>query len=224
LVALGILLLALIPCLGQASQGSFTARKEPFLLVATDKVNDPFFHHSVVLMLPLGRLPLVVGIIINKPTTLALGSLFSDTPQLKDRADKAFFGGPVGVREPSLVYKAKQAPAGALRLFEGVYLSAEPHVIIELLKAASPSQPMRLYLGRAQWAPEQLYHEAEEGSWYALAADPELIFSAAPEGLWQSLVAQAQREQVNLRQELKPRAYPISLDTGPLNFPLVALP
>src|SRR5438552_13877687 len=45
-------------------------------LIARSELADPFFEESVVLMLPAERMPLVVGLIVNKPTKVTLTRLY----------------------------------------------------------------------------------------------------------------------------------------------------
>src|SRR5512146_2618931 len=80
------------------------------LLVARNDVQDPYFHQSVVLMLPETQTQLVVGLIINKPTRLTVGKLFPDPPELRGRTESAYFGGPVDIRTPSIVFRSSAAP------------------------------------------------------------------------------------------------------------------
>src|SRR5215831_19312342 len=63
-------------------------------LVAKPELTDPSFVQSVVLVVfPKDAGP--VGVILNRPTRLTLKDGFPEQPQLKDRADTLYFGGPV---------------------------------------------------------------------------------------------------------------------------------
>ncbi len=56
---------------------------QTYFLVAQPDLPDPMFRDAVVLMLPSTGTPLVVGLIVNKPTKMKLSNLFSDTATFK---------------------------------------------------------------------------------------------------------------------------------------------
>jgi len=161
-------------------------------LVARAPVVDPFFEHSVVLMIPTKGEPLIVGLVVNKPTRLPLAKLFPESPALKNRSESAYMGGPVDMAKPSLVFHAPKPPRQAMLLYDDVYLSFDPKLISKLLQNPKQTGDLRLFLGRAQWAPEQLEGEALRGSWYSLRAEGEVIFDHDSEHLWKRLHERAQ--------------------------------
>jgi putative transcriptional regulator len=161
------------------------------LLVARTEVDDPYFHHSVVLMLPESQTQQVVGLIINKPTRMTLGKLFPDTPELQGRTEFAYFGGPVDVRTPSIVFQSSTAPKNAIRLYGNVYLTFDSDLITRAFQGAPSGSRARLFLGRAQWSPGQLQNEIRRGGWYRIQADGDLVFSSHPDNLWSTLHSRA---------------------------------
>jgi putative transcriptional regulator len=190
------LLVALIPAVALVlaatlARGTQKAA-ETYFLVAQPDLPDPMFRESVVLMLPPTGTPLVVGLIVNKPTKVKLSELFPDTPSLKKHADTAFFGGPVDISAPLVMFRADRASAHAITLFKGIYLTQEAKVIYPLLKDSAGQKDMRLFLGRAQWSDDQLHNEMLENSWYNVPSDPAFVFSADPKTVWRTLVARAE--------------------------------
>lgn len=161
------------------------------LLVARAEVNDPYFRHSVVLMLPETQTQLVVGLIINKPTRLTVGKLFPDSPELKGRTESAYFGGPVDVRTPSIVFQSSTAPENAIKLYGNVYLTFDSDLITKAFQGPRSGSRTRLFLGRAQWAPGQLQNEIRQEGWYRIQAEGDLVFSPHPENLWSTLHSRA---------------------------------
>lgn len=161
------------------------------LLVARNEVQDPYFRQSVVLMLPETQTQFVVGLIINKPTHLTVGKLFPDAPELQGRTESAYFGGPVDIRTPSIVFGSPKAPKNAVKLYGKVYLTFDSDLIIKAFQGAQPDSRTRLFLGRAQWAPGQLQNEIQRGGWYRIHADGDLVFSSHPENMWTTLHARA---------------------------------
>ncbi len=183
-----------------------SADAKPFFLVATRDLPDPLFQQSVILMLPPGRIPLVAGIIINKPTTIAVRKLFPDSPSLKNQSGTAYFGGPVDPTEPALILRAPGGLGKATRLFDDIYVSADPKSISEFLKDPHPARDLRLFLGRAQWSHDQLRSEILEGSWYVMPAKAEMVFSPDPAHVWRKLVEHAQLQEVEATHAPGPHA------------------
>ena len=176
-----------------AAQGTGrSSTKGTLFLVAKPELIDPMFRESVVVMLPQSRIPLVVGLIVNRPTKVRLRELFPDSSALKNRADTAYLGGPVDISEPTIVFRQARASADAIPLFDGVYASLDAKSLAGMMKAPGKAQDLRLYLGRSQWSPDQLHAEMQEGSWYVVPADPAFVFSADPKSVWQTLLGRAQ--------------------------------
>jgi putative transcriptional regulator len=163
------------------------ANSKLLFLVARPSILDPIFERSVVVMVPLEGEPLIVGLIVNKPTRLALRDLFPKSPALKKRSDIAFMGGPVDMSSPALVFHASKPPRQAMLLYDDVYLSFDGRYIASRLQDSKQTGGLRLFLGRAQWAPEQLQGEALRDSWYSLRAEGEVIFEGDSEKLWSTL-------------------------------------
>lgn len=160
-------------------------------LVARNQIHDPFFQHSVVLMLPSVKSPLIVGLIVNKPTRMTIDKLFPDSPEFSSHTEPAYFGGPVRVAVASLIFQASSVPKHALGIFGNVYLTLNPSLITSVFKNSQSSSKLRLFLGRSQWGPGQLKNEMQEGAWYKVHADGNLIFSANPQSLWRTLHSRA---------------------------------
>lgn len=230
-VAKCLLLVVLIPAIGLvavvSSAQEHQKAAQTYFLVAQPDLPDPMFRESVILMLPPSGTPLVVGLIVNKPTKMKLSSLFTDTDAFKNRSDTAYFGGPVDISTPLVVSRTGHAPDGATALFKDIYLSIEPKGILTLFKTAPQSRDVRLYLGRAQWTDEQLHDEMLENSWYNLPSDPAFVFSADPASVWRTLVARAQAIETSARRKatastpmLLPISWPAHPGFGGLDEPL----
>ncbi len=165
---------------------------KPLFLVARPSILDPVFAKSVVLMLPIEGEPIIVGLIVNKPTKLTLNKIFPDSPTLKNSTEDAYLGGPVDPDTGALAFHSTKPPKQAMLLYDDVYLTFDSKQITKLLRDAKVTGDLRLFLGRAQWAPEQLQGEALEGSWYSLRAEGNIIFEHDPENLWKRMHARAQ--------------------------------
>ena len=157
-------------------------------LVARSGLQDRFFKESVVLLLPSTDLPLVVGMIVNKPSTIRLHTIFPENPALKDDDARAYFGGPVDVTSASLVLRQAEASKGALHLSGDIYVSFDPELISHAYAGAHPASNQRLFFGRSQWAPDQLQNEMFRGAWYRLRTRGDCVFSRDPAGVWPAML------------------------------------
>lgn len=152
------------------------------LLVARRVVADPNFGGSIVVVMN-NLAPAPVGIIINRPMPISVARLF---PQLKHAHVHArvYYGGPVGFGKAWYLFRAKTAPAGAVRVCDGVYVSARRKLLRELLARRKPMQGLRIFVGHAGWAPGQLQAEIEGGAWAPRRADANAIFHPRPLRPW----------------------------------------
>jgi putative transcriptional regulator len=203
--AAGLLMVCLLAALfGPCAQGAENNKNKVDLLIARNQVNDPYFHQSVVLMLPATETQLVVGLIINKPTHFTLAKIFPDIPEFKGRTDLAYFGGPVDIRTPSIVFRSPSLPDNAVKLYGNVYLTFDSDLISKAFQSPQGASTPRLFLGRAQWAPGQLDNEIRQGGWYRIQEDGDLVFSPHPDNLWPTLHARASPSKY-IRYQLPPR-------------------
>lgn len=177
----------LMGLLGPSAHGAQNDKDKVQFLVARGQIHDPIFQHSVVLMLPSIKSPLVVGLIVNKPTRMTLGNLFPKSPEFSNRTDHAYFGGPVNVAVASLVFRSSAVPEHAFHVYGDVYLTFDSTLISTVFQNSKSASNLRLFLGRAQWAPVQLRGEMQEGAWYKVQGDGNLVFSADPQSLWRTL-------------------------------------
>jgi putative transcriptional regulator len=148
---------------------------------------DPVFQQSVILMLPPDEPPLVAGVIINKPTMVTLGHLLKEPLAPENRDHKVYFGGPVDLTAPLLVVRTEHPPKAAIRLWSNVYGVADFSSIRAILKDPHSGSEVRLYLGRAQWAQEQLRGELLEGAWTVVPVRTDLIFDGDSAKIWPML-------------------------------------
>jgi putative transcriptional regulator len=178
----------------QDNPGNEESKGKSVFLVAHPDLGDPFFKESVVLMLPaatgVGE-GLVVGLIVNRPGRVDLSEIFPNDGELKNRSETAYFGGPVDPRAPGVLFRSNKPAKQATLLFGDVYVSFDLEFIKDLVKNPKNTPGLRLFVGRAQWAPAQLRNEMLMGAWYSLPAETSLIFSANPQNLWRILLERA---------------------------------
>ncbi len=153
------------------------------LLTARDDLTDPDFSDAVVLVMNnLGPAP--VGLIINKPMPVPVSRLFPDLKRLANVPDKVYFGGPVEFGTVWFLFRAAKPPQRAIRACEGVYLSADRKLLLQLLGRDKPMDGLRIFAGHAGWAPGQLEAEIAQGAWTLGRAEAEAIFNHKSEHPW----------------------------------------
>jgi putative transcriptional regulator len=153
------------------------------LLVAQVQPNDPFFSDSVVLVMNnLGPAP--VGIIINRPTGIAVAELFPDIKRLMQLHDKVYFGGPVEFGTVWFLFRAATPPEHAIRVFDGICLSASRELLLRLLGRDKPMDGLRIFFGHAGWGPGQLEAEIARGDWTLKHAAADAVFNGKSEHPW----------------------------------------
>ncbi len=155
-----------------ARQTSPNTKNQGQLLIASRDLPDPLFHDSVVLMLPIKEGPLMVGLIINKPSKIKVRDVFPDSPALQKIDAMAYFGGPVDadVVARSAIFRSKTPPKDATPVFGDVYVSFDSDTIAALAGKSQQAATLRVFLGRAQWDPVQFENEVARGSWHSSPA------------------------------------------------------
>ena len=181
----------LLPLLPAADAAAPTAPPAPgraltaMLIVARSVVADPNFGGAIVLVMnDLGPAP--VGIILNRPMPLSVARLFPTVKRLAHVHARVYYGGPVEFSRAWYLFRAKTAPAGAVRVCDGVYVSAGRKLLLRLLGRSQPMRGLRIFVGHAGWAPGQLQAEIEGGAWKPRRADADSIFHPEPLRPWPS--------------------------------------
>jgi putative transcriptional regulator len=164
-------------------------------LIARKDLPDPFFRDSVVLVTHRGDAA-PVGVIINKPTPVALGRKIPGLESPAAREEKVFLGGPVNLDGLVVVFRAASSPQDSIEVLDSVYLSSSQEVLQELLGRDNPVKGLRVYAGYAAWAPGQLEAEIARGDWHLARADAGAIFDKKPQDLWKELEKRAAAKAV----------------------------
>jgi putative transcriptional regulator len=158
-------------------------RLTAILLVARAELPDSNFRDSVVLVMNnLGPAP--GGVIINRPTSIAVASLFPDLERLEQLDDKVYFGGPVALASVSFLFRADTPPEHAALVLDGVCFSTDLELLRKLLSRDKPTDGLRIFIGYAGWAPRQLESEIARGDWTLAPAEAEAIFGRKSEHPW----------------------------------------
>ncbi|MBB4925460.1 YqgE/AlgH family protein [Kitasatospora kifunensis] len=159
------------------------------LLVAAPVLTDPNFARSVVLLLDHDAQG-ALGVVLNRPTPVAVNDVLDGWAQLAGAPSVVFQGGPVGLDSALAVAVIPGEPGpedplgwrrvhGAIGLVD---LEAPPQVL------AGELGGLRVFAGYSGWTPGQLEAEIAEGAWYLVDAEPGDISCLRPELLWRAVL------------------------------------
>jgi putative transcriptional regulator len=155
------------------------------LLIAKDYLRDSDFTDSIVLVMNnLGPAP--IGLIINRPMPVPVSRLFPELKRLAQVPDKVYFGGPIDVDSVWFLFRASTPPEHSIQACEGVYLSADRHLLLQLLGRDKPMVSLRIFVGHAGWAPGQLEAEIDRHDWTLKRVEQNEIFDRKSEHPWPS--------------------------------------
>jgi putative transcriptional regulator len=178
-MTLAALALTLTPLIG-------AAQERGALLVASERVPDPRFSKTVLLLLHYDT-DGAIGIAINRPTWVSAAQLFPGLPYMQRYRGRIFHGGPLAQANVLVLSRgAESSEPQAEPLLEDIYASTNLEFLEQRVDATT-DEVMRFYAGHASWGPGQLDEEIEAGSWRVVSASAERIFSEQPLALWGQL-------------------------------------
>jgi putative transcriptional regulator len=175
------LLLACFAPLAQAADLSRTV-----ILVAKPELRaDPVFGSSILVVTSIGG-EQHAGFIVNRPTSVTLGSVFPGDGPAQKVVDPIYLGGPVDSDVIFALVQGSNGPGkGSIQLMPGVFAALNSQAVDRLI--ASDPERTRFLAGLVVWKPGELNEEIKQGMWYVLEADPALVLPASTEGLWEEL-------------------------------------
>ncbi|MBU1225669.1 MAG: YqgE/AlgH family protein [Actinobacteria bacterium] len=155
------------------------------LLVAGPRLIDPNFFRTVVLLCGHDD-DGALGLVLNRPTDLAVGDYLPGWVERLTRPEVVFAGGPV---QPDtaigLGRRSSAAPAGWSQVAGDlglVDLTMAPAAVVGDISA------LRVFAGYAGWGPGQLEAEILTGDWVLAGGDPGDGFGSDPDGLWRTVL------------------------------------
>ena len=157
-------------------------------LVASPRLLDPNFMHSVVLLCEHGEEG-SYGIIVNRPADLRVSDLASESSLLQERKDRVWFGGPVSVEQLQVLHCVGEGVPGAHNVVDGFHLGGDPEVLRAAFAATpQPRTHVKFVIGYSGWGEDQLEAELAEGAWVVVPAKRAHVFDPRPETLWRRIL------------------------------------
>ena len=166
-------------------RGPVKALGKGMFLVASERLRDPNFSRTVVLLLNYDATG-ALGLIINRPSDVSLASALPDVEGLSGRPDVLYFGGPVGRNQLFLLVRSGTPPGDADPVVDEVYASVSMDTLHALIDQGDSE--FHAHAGYAGWGPGQLDNEVLRGDWYVMPADAATIFDHPAEDVWPELM------------------------------------
>lgn len=160
------------------SSATFQSLKSHFL-IAMPRMADPSFAESLTLICEHSSTG-ALGIIVNRPTDLTLGEVFSQVgvshPESSPLSpDAVYAGGPVAVERGFVLHTGGHRWDSSLPIAEGLELTTSKDILMAIANSTGPDKAL-VALGYAGWGAGQLEQELAENAWLTCQADPDIIF------------------------------------------------
>ena len=174
-----------------------------FLLVAKPGMMDSNFNQTVVLAVrPDDGGP--IGVILNRPSTVELRSLFPDRPELANRRDLVFLGGPLQPAALLFAFRSDRIPPKGLFIADDIYISGFSEVLAEILQHPANANQQRFFTGFSGWATGQLEDEIAQGGWYVLRFDTRAVFDMNPLTMYEEMLKRATIPRIEALRGFRP--------------------
>jgi len=172
------------------------------LLVASAAMQDPRFHHSVILLLRHDASG-AFGIVINRPLgERPIAGLLADAGSDTDKSAKdsgiegtirVFLGGPVEPQYGFVIHGGDYRRPETQALENGIAMTATKEVLRDIGHHQGPEKYL-FALGYSGWGAGHLEGEIARRDWLTAPADPDLVFDEERGAVWERALARRTRE------------------------------
>ena len=132
-----------------------------------------------------------LGLVINRPTDLTLGTLFEridltlEIGPVKDTF--VFFGGPVQTDRGFVLHRSAEGYDSTLRAGNDIRVTVSQDILGALARGEGPD-PVLVALGYAGWGAGQLEAELGANAWLSVPADQAILFETPFEQRWSAAI------------------------------------
>jgi putative transcriptional regulator len=160
-------------------------------LVATEKLRDPRFDHTVIYLIQHDA-DGAMGLVVNRPigpmpAAQILEAFGLDTNGVTGDL-RVHYGGPVQPRRGLVLHTADYTDPSTRIVHDGIAMTAEQKILSAIARGKGPRQSLFAF-GYAGWAPDQLEGEIRDGAWITVPADATLLFDADHARKWERATA-----------------------------------
>ncbi len=157
-------------------------------LIAMPSLLDPNFQRTVTFMCAHNEEG-AMGIVINRPTDLALGEMLShmdiEPNDTMDGAQPVLEGGPVQRERGFVIHQPAGDWDSMLRVGDDIGIATSRDILAALARGDGPTRSV-VALGYAGWGAGQLEQEVLENAWLSGPADASIIFDVPYEKRWET--------------------------------------
>ena len=180
---LPVVLAVLLACFGGLAKAQPSGT---MVLVAKPELRaDPVFGSTILVVTAIGG-EQHAGFIVNRPTSVTLGSVFPENGPSQKVVDPIYLGGPVDSDVIFALVRGSESPGkGSIQLLPGIFVAISANTVGRVI--ASDPERARFLAGLVVWKPGELQEEIKRGLWYVLEPDPALVLPGRTEGLWEEL-------------------------------------
>lgn len=163
------------------------------ILIAMPEMNDPRFHHSIIVMLEHGPEG-AMGVIINKPLeAVQFPDLLDqlDIPQsAEDLAEyPVYFGGPVEIGRGFVLHSTDVMLEHTLSM-PPIAVTTSMDMLAHIANGNGPKNSM-FCLGYTGWSAGQLDDEIKQNAWLHTSINVDLLFHLSVDVRWDAALALA---------------------------------
>ena len=170
-------------------KGKFYSSVKNNFLVATDKMRDPRFANTVIVMLKNDESG-SFGLVINKPLGfIPLGSLINKVENQSSKQNELYnakvpiyWGGPVE-ENIILVLHSKEYQVENTKKYKDISVSSGYKILLEIADEKGPKKSLIL-IGHSGWGSGQLEGEMEGEGWILSEINTDLIFETDNANKW----------------------------------------
>ncbi len=161
-------------------------------LIAMPTLADPNFFQTVTLVCVHNE-DGAMGVIINRPLDLDLGTVFDQmniaNPDAEISAQCVFEGGPVHRDRGFIIHRPALEWDSTIRVSADLAISTSRDVLEAISNGSGPESNL-VALGYAGWGSGQLESEMAANAWLSGPADESIIFDLPPDERWRRAVEQ----------------------------------
>lgn len=191
LCLLVLLLLPAAPTAARRGGEDAAASTAGMLLVAEERLSDPNFDRTVVLMVhhdAEGAMGLVVNRRYGKAPVAELLRQLGREPGAAAGEIDVYYGGPVEPQVGFMLHGPGYATPATREVTGGLSMTGDPEAVAAFATGRLPG-PAKLVLGYAGWGPGQLESELARHDWLVVPADASLVLSGEVDEVWQQAFA-----------------------------------
>ena len=160
-------------------------RSEAVILVASKGLDGSPFEQTVVIAASLSNGG-HAGFIVNRPTSVTLGTLFPDQAPARNVKEPVYVGGPaIASGVFALMRSAPDGAENPISLAPGIVAVLDESTIDRVIE--NTPNAARYFVGMMLWDADELEQEIADGLWEVRPADADSVLPAKVRGLWNAL-------------------------------------